>query len=158
YSRWQFPTAPAKNLFGDRYVTIGDAAGIVRAFKGKGVNTACVTGIRAAEVMMNVGVSKEAFKDYYDSFSYITNDLPYGKAVRRLATFSSHFGLFSPMIQLAKEDKDLKMALFHSVAGSKMFKKIIFEAISVQLSWKIVKILMTWVTKPVSKIIKNKRI
>ncbi len=168
YSRWQFPTAPAKNLFGDRYVTIGDAAGIVRAFKGKGVNTACVTGIRAAEVMMDVGISKEAFKDYYDSFSYITNDLPYGKAVRRLATFSSHFGLFSPMIQLAKEDKDLKMALFHSVAGSKMFKKIIFEAISVQLSWKVVKILITWflkqfsfmkwVTKPISKIITNKRI
>ena len=38
YSRWQFPTSPAKNLFGDRYVTVGDAAGIIRAFKGKGVN------------------------------------------------------------------------------------------------------------------------
>ncbi len=168
YSRWQFPTAPAKNLFGDRYVMIGDASGIVRAFKGKGVNTACITGIRAAEVMMDVGISKEAFKDYYDSFSDITGDLPYGKTVRRLATFSAHFGLFSAMIQLAKEDKDLKMAFFHSVAGSKMFKKIIFEAISVQLSWKVVKILvtwflkqfsfMTWVTKPISKIITNKRI
>jgi flavin-dependent dehydrogenase len=168
YSRWQFPTAPAKNLFGDRYVTVGDAAGIIRAFKGKGVNTAFITGIKAAEVMMDVGISKEAFKDYYNSFSYITSDLPYGKAVRRLATFSSHFGLFSPLIQLAKEDKDLKRAFFQSVAGSKMFKKIIFEAISVQLSWKVVKILITWflkqfsfmswVTKPISKIITNKRI
>ncbi len=91
YSRWQFPTAPAKNLFGDRYVTVGDAAGIIRAFKGKGVNTACTTGIKAAEVMMNVGISKEAFKDYYNSFSSITGDLPYGKMVRLLATFSAHF-------------------------------------------------------------------
>ena len=168
YSRWQFPTAPAKNLFGDRYVTVGDAAGIIRAFKGKGVNTACITGIKAAQVMMDVGISKEAFKDYYNSFSYITGDLPYGRIIRMLTTFSSHFGLFSPMIQLAKEDKKLRTAFFNSVAGSKMFKNIIFETISLQLSWKIVKILiswllkqfpfMSWLIKPVSKIITNKRI
>jgi len=167
YSRWQFPTAPAKNLFGDRYVTVGDAAGIIRAFKGKGVNTACITGTKAAEVMMNVGISKEAFKDYYNSFSYITGDLPYGRAVRLLATFSSHFGLFSPMVKLAMEDKKFRTAFFDSVAGSKMFKKIIFETISLQLSWKIIKILiswflkqfsfMSWATKHVSKIIPDKR-
>ena len=144
YSRWQFPTAPAKNLFGDRYVTVGDAAGIIRAFKGKGVNTACITGIKAAEVMMDVGISKEAFKDYYNSFSYITGDLPYGKAVRLFATFGAHFGLFSSMIQLAKEDKKFRTALFNSVAGGKMFKKIIFDTISLRLSWKIVKILISW--------------
>jgi flavin-dependent dehydrogenase len=167
YSRWQFPTAPAKNLFGDRYVTVGDAAGIIRAFKGKGVNTACVTGIKAAEVMMNVGISKEAFKDYYNSFSYITGDLPYGRAVRLLATFSAHFGLFSPFIKLAMEDKKFRTAFFDSVAGSKMFKNIIFETISLQLSWKVIKILiswflkqfsfMSWVSKPISKIMTHKR-
>ena len=167
YSRWQFPTAPAKNLFGDRYVTVGDASGIIRAFKGKGVNTACTTGIKAAEVMMNAGISKEAFKDYYNSFSYITGDLPYGKMVRLFATFSAHFGLFSPMIKLATEDRKFRTAFFDSVAGSKMFKKIIFETISLQLSWKIIKILiswflkqfsfMSWATKRVSKIIPDKR-
>ncbi|MHC4182006.1 MAG: NAD(P)/FAD-dependent oxidoreductase [Planctomycetota bacterium] len=150
YSRWQFPTAPAKNLFGDRYVTVGDAAGIIRAFKGKGVNIACLTGIRAAEVMMDVGISKEAFKDYYNSFSYITGDLPYGKAVRLFATFGAHFGLFSSMIQLAKEDKKFRTALFNSVAGGKMFKKIIFDTISLRLSWKIVKILISWFLKQFS--------
>ncbi len=167
YSRWQFPTAPAKNLFGDRYVTVGDAAGIIRAFKGKGVNTACITGIKAAEVMMEVGISREAFKDYYKSFSYITGDLPYGKAVRVLATFSAHFGLFSPLIRLAREDRKFEKALFNSVAGGKMFKDIIFDTISLQLSWKIAKIFasrllkqfyfMSWVVKPVSRIISNKR-
>lgn len=150
YSRWQFPTAPAKNLFGDRYVTVGDAAGIIRAFKGKGVNTALITGIRAAEVMMDIGISKEAFRDYYDSFSDITGDLPYGKAVRRFATFSAHLGLFSAMIRLAKEDKDLKMALFHSVAGSKMFKRIIFDSLNVRLCWEIVKIFIFWSLKQFS--------
>ncbi|GAX62020.1 geranylgeranyl reductase [Candidatus Scalindua japonica] len=167
YSRWQFPTSPAKNLFGDRYVTVGDAAGIIRAFKGKGVNTACLTGIRAAEVMMDVGISKEAFKDYYNSFSDITHDLPYGKVIRMLAGFSAHYGLFSPMIRLAKEDKKFRTAFFNSVAGSKMFKDIIFETISLQLSWKVVRILvawllgrlsfMSWVIKPISKVLTNKR-
>jgi flavin-dependent dehydrogenase len=157
YSRWQFPTSPAKNLFGDRYVTVGDAAGIIRAFKGKGVNTACMTGIRAAEVMMDVGISKEAFKDFYNSFSSITRDLPYGKVIRMLAGFSAHYGLFTPMIQLAKEDKKFRTAYFNSVAGSKMFKEIIFETISLQLSWKVVKILISWVIKPISKVITNKR-
>ena len=167
YSRWQFPTSPAKNLFGHRYVTVGDAAGIIRAFKGKGVNTACLTGIRAAEVMMDCGISKEAFKDYYNSFSDITKDLPYGKAIRMLAGFSAHYGLFTPMIQLAKEDKKFRAAFFDSVAGSKMFKEIIFETISLQLSWKVVKILITWflnqfsfmsrVIKPIRRIVTNKR-
>ena len=36
YHRGCFPVKPAKHLFGDRYVTIGDAAGLIRPFKGKG--------------------------------------------------------------------------------------------------------------------------
>ena len=96
---------------------------------------------------MDVGISKEAFKDYYNSFSSITSDLPYGKAVRMLAGFSAHYGLFTSMIQLAKEDKKFRTAYFNSVAGSKMFKEIISETISLQLSWKVVKILITWFFK-----------
>ena len=116
---------------------------------------------------MDEGISKEAFKDYYNSFSDITSDLPYGKVIRTLAGFSAHYGLFTPMIQLAKEDKKFRTAFFDSVAGSKMFKGIIFETISLQLSWKIVKILITWffkqfsfvsrAIKPISKVITNKR-
>ena len=71
------------------------------------------------------------------------------------------------MIKLATEDRKFRTAFFDSVAGSKMFKKIIFETISLQLSWKIIKILiswflkqfsfMSWATKHVSKIIPDKR-
>jgi len=71
------------------------------------------------------------------------------------------------MIQLAKEDKKFRAAFFDSVAGSKMFKEIIFETISLQLSWKVVKILITWflnqfsfmsrVIKPIRRIVTNKR-
>ncbi len=115
---------------------------------------------------MDIGVSREAFKDFYKSFSHITGDLPYGKTVRFLASFSAHFGLFSPMLQLAKEDKTLRLALFNSVAGSKMFKNIIFEAINVRLSLGITKVLfkwslgkfsfVLWILKPVRKFLTNK--
>ncbi len=162
YRRWQFPTAPAKNLYGDRYVTVGDAAGIIRAFKGKGINTACLTGIRAAEVMMDVGISKVAFKDYVRSFSDITSDLPYGNAVKFFSAISVQIGLFSSMIKLAKEDKELRIALFNSVAGSKMFKRIIYDTISTRLVIKIAWIFILWffkrfsfilpATKPIKKL------
>ena len=32
-----FPICPAKNFYGNRYITIGDSAGLVRPFKGKGI-------------------------------------------------------------------------------------------------------------------------
>lgn len=35
YFKGKFPISPAKHLFGERYVTIGDAAGLIRPFKGK---------------------------------------------------------------------------------------------------------------------------
>ena len=66
---------------------------------------------------MDVGISKEAFKDFYKSFSNITSDLPYGKAIRMLANFSAHYGLFTPMIQLAKEDKKFRTAYFNFSSG-----------------------------------------
>lgn len=144
YNQWRFPIRPAKHLFGDRYVTVGDAAGIIRAFKGKGVNVACLTGIKAAQTMMNVGISREAFKDYYNSFSDVIKDIPYGKLVRQLAILSAKHGLLTPMIQLAKKDAVFKRALFYSVSGSKMFKEIIDESKNMKLSGKIAKILCTW--------------
>ena len=75
FHRGCFPIGPAKNLFGNRYVTIGDAAGLIRPFKGKGINSACLMGIKTAEVMMKRGISKGAFHYYYDHFSEIITDL-----------------------------------------------------------------------------------
>ena len=60
YFKGRFPRSLAHNYYGDRYVMIGDAAGLVRAFKGKGVTTAVMTGIRAAETILNHGISHQA--------------------------------------------------------------------------------------------------
>ncbi len=144
YNQWRFPIRPAKHLFGDRYVTVGDAAGLIRAFKGKGVNVACLTGVKAAQTMMDVGISKEAFNVYYNSFADVVKDIPYGKLVRQLAILSAKYGFLTPMIQLAKRDAVFKRALYYSVSGSKMFKEIINESKSMKLAGEIVKTLAIW--------------
>jgi flavin-dependent dehydrogenase len=144
YNQWRFPIRPAKHLFGDRYVTVGDAAGLIRAFKGKGVNVACITGIKAANIMMDVGISREAFKDYYNSFSEVVRDIPYGKIVRQLAILSTKHGLLTPMIQLAKRDAVFRRVLYHSVSGDKMFKEIIDESKSLKLTGEITKVIIIW--------------
>lgn len=168
YNQWRFPIRPAKHLFGNRYVTVGDAAGLIRAFKGKGVNVACLTGISAAQTMMDVGISKEAFKDYYNSFSDVVRDIPYGKIVRQLTILSAKHGFLTPMIQLAKKDAVFKRALFYSVSGSKMFKEIIDESKNMKLGGEIAKVLGIWLfenglgflrgLKPIRKYLLHKRV
>ena len=71
YFKGKFPIAPARNLFGDRYVTIGDAAGLIRPFKGKGINSAINTGIFAARSIMRHGVSLADFKDNFTQIAGI---------------------------------------------------------------------------------------
>ncbi|MGR3219002.1 MAG: hypothetical protein ACUZ8H_04180 [Candidatus Anammoxibacter sp.] len=141
FHRGCFPISPAKHLFGDRYVAVGDAAGLIRPFKGKGVNSACLMGIKAAEVMMNVGISKTAFKDYFNHFSEIIKDLPYARAVRRTIITAANLGYLSIIIKLAKEDKAMEKALFYSVSGTKSYKKIVTETTSVSLILKTIKAL-----------------
>ena len=119
YHRGCFPVKPAKHLFGDRYVTIGDAAGLIRPFKGKGVNAACLMGIKAAETMMYVGISKEAFKTYMRCFLEVIKDLPYANAVRRFVIWGAYYGFLKPIFRIADDHPALRRALFDSVSGEK---------------------------------------
>lgn len=147
FHRGCFPIGPAKHLFGDRYVVVGDAAGLIRPFKGKGVNSACLMGIKAADVMMNVGISREAFKDYYKHFSEVIKDLPYAKAVRRMVISASNRGYLSLIIKLAKKDKTLENALFYSVSGTRPYRDIVNGAISFRLLIKVAAGLAVWLYK-----------
>ncbi|MCF6157456.1 MAG: hypothetical protein E3K32_02555 [wastewater metagenome] len=147
YHRGCFPIRPAKNLFGNRYVTVGDAAGLIRPFKGKGVNAACLMGIAAAETMMHVGISKEAFRTYADSFREVMKDLPYAKAVRRFVIWGTRYGFLTPIIQTAKNHPLCKRALFDSISGKKMYREILLSTMSVALFLKIAALLAQWSVK-----------
>lgn len=147
YHRGCFPIKPARRLFGDRYVTIGDAAGLIRPFKGKGVNSACLMGIKAAEVMMDAGISGQAFQTYLQGFRDVIKDLPYAHTVRRLVIWGAYYGFLTPIIQLADNEPALKRALFDSVSGKKPYREIVFDTISVSVIYKISTAVISWLAK-----------
>jgi flavin-dependent dehydrogenase len=154
YHRGCFPVKPAKHLFGDRYVTIGDAAGLIRPFKGKGVNAACLMGIKAAETMMYVGISKEAFKTYMNSFYEVVKDLPYANAVRRFVIWGAYYGFLAPIIRIAEYHPALRHALFDSVSGKRAYREILLDTISISL---LLKISATIIRRLVRRIIQIRR-
>ncbi len=138
YFQGKFPIAPAEGLFGDRYVTIGDAAGLMRPFKGKGINSACLTGIYAARSITNHGVSREAFKNnFYEDCSELTRDLPYGRAVRLFTNLCTHFRFMDHLLSIAAEDPVFMNCLFNSVSGHKSYKQIIRETASLSLALRL---------------------
>jgi len=144
FHRGCFPIQPARNLFGDRYVTIGDAAGLIRPFKGKGVNSACLMGIKAAETMMDVGISKKAFKTYLQGFKEVIRDLPYARAVRRLIIWGAYYGFLKPIIQIAEYNPILRKALFDSVSGRRTYRSILLDTIDIKLIIKTIATFLQW--------------
>lgn len=123
YFKGKFPTLPARNISGDRYVMVGDAAGLNRPFKGKGINSAIITGMRAAEIIVDHGLSKEAFQYYLRSCSELTDDIPYGKTVRYLTIKSSKYGLLDGILETAKKEGAMRRAFFNIVSGRETYKK-----------------------------------
>jgi flavin-dependent dehydrogenase len=137
YFKGKFPTLPAKNLIGDRYIMVGDAAGLNRPFKGKGINSAIITGIQAAEVIVSHGISKTAFQNYLKSCCTLTDDIPYGKGLRFLTNFGSKCRLLDSVFEIAKEEEPLRKALFNIVSGHETYKKIWRETKSLRLFFRI---------------------
>ncbi|MBU0517956.1 hypothetical protein KJ564_03345 [bacterium] len=124
YFKGRFPIGIAKGFYGDRFVTLGDAAGMVRPFKGKGVNSGIITGIKAAQVMMTVGISGKAFNQYHRMCSNIVNDLPYGKILRQLTHTMARLNLIDPILEMAKTNEAVGKVLFDCVSAHESLKNI----------------------------------
>ncbi len=130
YFKGRFPSGLAHKFTGDRFVMVGDAAGLVRAFKGKGVTSAVQTGIRAAQVILKEGISAEAFQAYLSANQDILEDLPYGRFMRLLTIAASRFGLMDLALVAAGSDPNLKKALFNAVSGNSPYKPIVRSSLS----------------------------
>jgi flavin-dependent dehydrogenase len=136
YFKGRFPISLARRFYGDRYVLVGDAAGLVRAFKGKGINSACQSGIWAAHSMFRTGISGAAFaSDYLPSCREILRDIPYGKAVRRLVIWSSRLGLVDRALSVAEREPALRQALFDAVSGDRNYRDIVLGLLHPPLLW-----------------------
>ncbi len=138
YFKGKFPTFPAKGVYGDRYVMVGDAAGFNRPFKGKGINSAVFTGIKAAEIIVSHGMSKVAFQDYLKSCSELTDDIPYGKIIRYLTIQSSKYRLLDSILETAKKEEVMRRAFFNIVSGQETYKKTWQQTRNFKLLLKIV--------------------
>jgi flavin-dependent dehydrogenase len=133
YYKGAFPVGPARRPFGERYVTIGDAAGLVRPFKGKGITSAALTGIRAASTILEIGVSADAFRHYYAACAEITQDLWYGRAIRLLARLLSKGLSLDPILQQARRDPELQRALYLCVSAQDSYRNIVHSSLRLRL-------------------------
>jgi flavin-dependent dehydrogenase len=122
YSKGKFPTLPAKAPLGDHYIMIGDAAGLNRPFKGKGINSAVTTGLRAAEAIAAFGLTKDAFERYIKGCCELTDDIPYGRLLRAVANRFAKYGLLDGVLEAAKKEPVLQTAMFNIVSGQETYK------------------------------------
>jgi flavin-dependent dehydrogenase len=143
YYKGRIPRSLAGSYYGDRYVLVGDAAGLVRAFKGKGVTFAVLTGIRAAETIIHHGISAYAFSDYYSSLNKdITQDLPYGQAMRHLTNLLSRYQLLDPVIRVAQHNPSLQSALFDAVSAHAPYRQVIRQSMQPKI---VTAVMRTWI-------------
>jgi flavin-dependent dehydrogenase/ribosomal protein S18 acetylase RimI-like enzyme len=136
YYEGRFPSAPARGAYGHRYALVGDATGWLRPFKGKGINTAIITGVRAAQVMLEHGVSKRALENYRRACADLFGDYHYGVLVRRLMLMGARLCL-DPMIDVGKTDPVMYDALFDSVSGHDSYRNIIRRSLKPRLVRKV---------------------
>jgi hypothetical protein len=128
YYKGRFPTSVAKGFYGDRYITVGDAAGLVRAFKGKGITSACLTGLWAARAVITAGISARAFEhSYVPDCQEILCDIPYGHLVRHLVVYASRLRQVDRVLALAEDHPALRQALFDAVSGHRPYRTIIWQ-------------------------------
>ncbi len=127
FFKGRFPISPARALHGDRWVVVGDAAGLVRPFKGKGVTSALLTGARAARTILCDGISQRAFCQYRRACRDIIDDLPYGRAMRALAMGLRKWNLLDSVIALAERDARLRRALFGAVSAQSTYRAIVHD-------------------------------
>jgi flavin-dependent dehydrogenase len=140
FYKGRFPRSLARGFYGDRYVMVGDASGLVRAFKGKGATTAMLTGIRAADTIINYGISSQVFHHHYRSQNQdIIQDLPYGRGMRLVTLAMSNFGLMGMLLRAARKSSVLQSALFGAVSGHTPYREILSQVLRPNVAWAILR-------------------
>jgi flavin-dependent dehydrogenase len=131
FFKGRFPCSLAQGYYGDRYVMVGDSAGLVRAFKGKGVTSAILTGVRAARTMLEAGISRRAFESHYRTANKdITSDIIYGQLMRSSTIWMARTGLMESILRAAESNPYLKQALYDAVSGEAAYRNVLTASIA----------------------------
>lgn len=137
YYKGSFPISPARHLHQDRFVCVGDAGGLIRPLKGKGINSAILTGARAAQTMLETGISKEAFHRYYQMCHDLIDDAHYGKALRYLCNLSLRLNLLDALVELSKKDLLLYRAFYNIVSGHETYTNIVKQSLDIKFAFRL---------------------
>jgi len=124
YYKGRFPTGPARHFLLPRIIMVGDAAGLNRPFKGKGINSAILTGVRAAEAVAAHGLTANMVRVFQAKCADLIADIPYGRRLRWLTIIFTKLGLMDGILTEAENEPALKRALFHIVSGQKPYRTI----------------------------------
>ncbi len=127
YYKGKYPIRPAHGIIGDRFTAAGDATGLIRPYKGKGINVALETGAKAAEVMIRNGISATDLAAYPAAFDHLRADFFYGRLFRMLVMVSIKTGFVEQVISMARGDQRLKNVLFKVVSGEGTYREVIRE-------------------------------
>lgn len=131
FFKGRFPCRRARRYYGDRFVLVGDAAGLVRAFKGKGITSGVQTGVRAARVILREGISSAAFHEHYRAAnSEILGDLPYGRLMRRITILLARSGWMDAVLRAARREPRLRKALFNAVSAHASYRGVLADSLS----------------------------
>lgn len=133
--RGGFPTRPARPLCGDRWVVVGDASGLLRPFKGKGINQAIRSGGLAAHCMATNGIGRQAFRPLGEAFREVISDRPWGLAARLAVRAIGRTVGWDPIITAARDDPKLRSALFDAVSGRSTFRSILTRLLTARRLW-----------------------
>ncbi|MFC2076824.1 NAD(P)/FAD-dependent oxidoreductase [candidate division KSB1 bacterium] len=128
----KFPVAPAKGAAGHGYLVTGDATGWMRPFKGKGINIAIITGVRAAEALLENG-RKEASEQYIKKCKDLHKDYHYGVYFRKLTNIIAKMNMIDDVIATAVGEPKLGRALYNAVSGGSSFKRVLADVIDPRL-------------------------
>ena len=139
YYKGRFPSAKARYIFGERYVTVGDASGLVRPFKGKGITTACLTGEMAAQTLMEVGISESAMRRFYADCQPLAGDILYGRIVRWLVRVAQRSGAIDDLIRQAHQDRAMRDAMYCCVSGEGAFRDMLVGTFGLGRLWRVAK-------------------
>ncbi|MCL5019718.1 MAG: NAD(P)/FAD-dependent oxidoreductase [Patescibacteria group bacterium] len=136
FFKGQFPTKPADNFYGDNYLIIGDAAGLVRPFKGKGINSAILSGKVAAETVVQYGITGTVLRQHFvrhPEIQKILKDYKIGITFRKLTIMASNYNLLKNVIPFAKRYELFETAMYNAVSANRFYKDILISLIKNKL-------------------------
>jgi hypothetical protein len=97
-----------------------------------------LTGIRAAETILDHGISAQAFGEYYRRANQdIIQDLPYGRGMRLITLMMSDFGFMGMVLRAAQKSPVLKSALFGAVSGHTPYREILRQVLQPNVIWDV---------------------